>query len=324
MISATRLTKRFGNLVALDSLSLEIGPGEVFGFIGPNGAGKSTTMKILACLMAPDSGSASVAGLSVAKDAEKIRRVIGYMPDFLGVYDDLTVEEYLGFFAAAFSIPRASRKKTVDGVLELTDLQSKRHALVDSLSRGMQQRLGVARVLIHDPKVLLLDEPASGLDPRARIEMRSLLQELARMGKTLMVSSHILTELAEMSTSVGIIERGKLLYFGSIKDAYEKTRALGGGEKIHVRLDPGGTLAEQLVRVLTQDARIARVTPLARETGGDAVSREKLEVEIRPGMVSHHFVLEALVRAGAMIDRFEPQDVDLEDAFLKLTTGALQ
>ena len=225
MIEARGLTKRFGSLVALENLTLHIGAGEVFGFIGPNGAGKSTTMKILACLLAPDAGSARVAGYDIRTDGDLIRRAIGYMPDFLGVYDDLTVDEYLQFFAAAFQIERKKRKGVIDSVLELTDLGTKRHAMVDSLSRGMQQRLGVARVLIHEPKVLLLDEPASGLDPRARIEMRELLTELARMGKSLMVSSHILSELAEMSTSIGIIERGKLLYAGSIQDAYARVRA---------------------------------------------------------------------------------------------------
>ncbi|MCX5690967.1 MAG: ABC transporter ATP-binding protein [Planctomycetota bacterium] len=219
MIKTKGLTKSFGALKALDSLTLEIGPGEVFGFIGPNGAGKSTTMKLLACLIRPDAGTASVCGHRISGDADAIRRVIGYMPDFLGVYDDLTVDEYLQFFAAAFGLPRKQRQATIGQVLELTDLTQKRHALVDSLSRGMQQRLGVARVLVHDPKVLLLDEPASGLDPRARIEMRSLLLELGRMGKSLMVSSHILSELAEMCTSIGIIEQGKLLYSGSIDDA---------------------------------------------------------------------------------------------------------
>ena len=196
MIETRNLTKRYGPLTALDDLTLDIGPGQVFGFIGPNGAGKSTTMKILSCLLKPDAGSARVCGLDIAKDGDDIRRCIGYMPDFLGVYDDLTVDEYLHFFASAFQIPRRQRRAIVDQVLALTDLVEKKHALVDSLSRGMQQRLGVARVLIHDPKVLLLDEPASGLDPRARIEMRSLLQELGRMGKVLMVSSHILSELA--------------------------------------------------------------------------------------------------------------------------------
>jgi len=310
MIQTKSLTRKFGDLTAVDSLSLEIGPGEIFGFIGPNGAGKSTTMKILSCLLEPDDGTAHVGGFDVAKDGDKIRRILGYMPDFLGVYDDLTVDEYLQFFAAAFQIPRARRRAIIDGVLELTDLTDKRRALVDSLSRGMQQRLGVARVLVHEPKVLLLDEPASGLDPRARIEMRSLLQELGRMGKCLMVSSHILSELAEMCTSIGIIERGKLLYAGSIEDAYAKVR---GGERIAIRLEVGSS-TESALAVLGSDTRVAKA---ARDNG-------QIIVELTPGEHGHHFVLELLMRAGCRITAFTPQAVRLEDAFLKLTKGALQ
>jgi ABC-2 type transport system ATP-binding protein len=317
MITTKGLTKRYGTLTALDNLTLEVGPGQVFGFIGPNGAGKTTTMKILACLLAPDAGSASVCGLDVRTRGDDIRRVIGYMPDFLGVYDDLTVDEYLQFFASAFKIPRPQRRRIIDQCLELTDLTAKRDALVDGLSRGMQQRLGVARVLIHDPKVLLLDEPASGLDPRARIEMRMLLQELGRMGKTLMVSSHILTELGEMSTSIGIIERGRLLFAGSIEDAFARTRAAGGGgERIAVRLEGEGLPVEGAKAVLERDQRVARVV-------SDAASRE-LTIELAPGEHGHHFVLEALMGNGARIAAFQPEGIKLEDAFLKLTTGALQ
>jgi ABC-2 type transport system ATP-binding protein len=267
-------------------------------------------MKILACLMEPDAGSAHVGGFDVSRDGDQIRRILGYMPDFLGVYDDLTVDEYLQFFAAAFQIPRARRRAIIDGVLELTDLTGKRRALVDSLSRGMQQRLGVARVLVHEPKVLLLDEPASGLDPRARIEMRSLLQELGRMGKCLMVSSHILSELAEMCTSIGIIERGRLLYAGSIEDAYAKVR---GGERIAIRLEPGSS-PDSALAALEHDHRIARAT---RENG-------QIIVELTPGEHGHHFVLELLMNANHRIAAFTPQAVRLEDAFLKLTKGALQ
>lgn len=324
MISTRNLTKRFGSLTALDNLSLEIGAGEVFGFIGPNGAGKSTTMKILACLMKADSGHAKVAGFDVHTQGDAIRRVLGYMPDFLGVYDDLTVEEYLHFFAAAFKIERRKRSSIVDGVLELTDLTEKKKAMVDSLSRGMQQRLGVARVLIHDPKVLLLDEPASGLDPRARIEMRSLLMELGRMGKVLMVSSHILSELAEMCTSIGIIERGKLLYCGSINEAYAKTRA-GGGERIEITLDPAGAGPGTLRSLLESDHRVVNVLDQSAEpVNGDVLPAPRLTVELAPGEHSHQFILELLLRSGAIVRKFQAQEIKLEDAFLKLTTGALQ
>ncbi len=310
MIQMRGLTRRFGDLVAVDNLSLDIGPGEIFGFIGPNGAGKSTTMKILACLLVPDDGEAKVCGYDVMEDGDKIRRILGYMPDFLGVYDDLTVDEYLQFFAAAFKIPRAKRRSIIDSVLELTDLTEKRRALVDSLSRGMQQRLGVARVLVHEPKVLLLDEPASGLDPRARIEMRSLLRELGRMGKCLMVSSHILSELAEMCSSIGIIERGKLLYAGSIEDAYSKVRA---GERIEIKLEAPGDPAAA-ARVVVSEPRVA-----------SAVANDGLLViELTPGEHGHHFLLDVLIKAGFRIAAFTPQQIKLEDAFLKLTKGALQ
>jgi ABC-2 type transport system ATP-binding protein len=310
MIQVRDLTKCFGDLTAVDHLTLDIGPGEIFGFIGPNGAGKSTTMKVLTCLLTPDEGGAKVCGFDVMKDGDEIRRVLGYMPDFLGVYDDLTVDEYLQFFAAAFKIPRKRRRAVIDSVLELTDLTDKKRALVDSLSRGMQQRLGVARVLVHEPKVLLLDEPASGLDPRARIEMRSLLQELGRMGKCLMVSSHILSELAEMCTSIGIIERGKLLYAGSIGDAYARVR---GGERIAIKLEMPSQ-PDAAAEVLEQDPRIARTI---RENG-------QLIVELTPGEHGHHFLIELLMKGGHRIAAFTPQPIKLEDAFLKLTKGALQ
>jgi len=321
LIEIRGLTKRFGDLVALNNLTLEIGPGEVFGFIGPNGAGKSTTMKILACLLRPDSGSVKVGGLDVRTDGDEIRKIIGYMPDFLGVYEDLTVDEYLQFFAAAFKIERKRRRKVVDSVLELTDLTVKRRAMVDSLSRGMQQRLGVARVLIHEPKVLLLDEPASGLDPRARIEMRSLLTELGRMGKVLLVSSHILTELGEMSTSIGIIERGTLLYSGSLQDALSRVR---GGERIGVVLETGGATARSLKLKLEADARVAKVIDVPTENGMASGGPPKVIVELTPGQHGHHFLLELLVASGARVASFTPEGVKLEDAFLKLTTGALQ
>src|SRR5205823_5446899 len=210
-LSTHSLTKIYGSLTALDSLSLVLEKGDVFGFIGPNGAGKSTTMRILAGLLHPTHGSAEVLGRDVLHNGDFVRRNVGYMPDFFGVYEDLTVTEYLEFFAAAYGIGRRDRKQVVNDVLELTDLSYKRDALTNSLSRGMTQRLSLARVLVPDPPILLLDEPASGLDPRARIEIRELLKELQRLGKTIMVSSHILSELGEFCNKLGIIERGKLI-----------------------------------------------------------------------------------------------------------------
>src|SRR5207248_10550184 len=208
----------------LDRLTLKLERGDVYGFIGPNGAGKTTTMRILATLLNPSWGEATVCGYSIYNGAKDIRRVMGYMPDFFGVYDDMKVIEYLEFFAAAYRIKGAGRKKKCDQVLDLVDLGYKRDALVTSLSRGMNQRLGLARVLLHEPQVLLLDEPASGLDPRARIEMRGLLKELRSMGKTILVSSHILPELADICNKIGIIERGKLLFNGDVDSAIRQVR----------------------------------------------------------------------------------------------------
>jgi len=310
VIEARNLTKRYGKLLALDDLSLDIAPGEVFGFIGPNGAGKSTTMKILACLMKADSGKATVDGHDVRTEGATIRRLIGYMPDFLGVYEDLTVDEYLQFFASAFEIPRKERKTVVDGVLELTDLIDKRRSPVDGLSRGMTQRLGVARVLIHDPKVLLLDEPASGLDPRARIEMRTLLAELGRMGKSIMISSHILTELAELCNTIGIIEKGRLLFSGTIEDAYKKSSL---GDRVRISIE-GGTTTELAAAAIETDGRVLRVS----------ASGSSITVDLAPEIQSRHFLVEKLVAAGAHIGAMRPEEARLEDAFMRLTKGTVQ
>ena len=312
MIELKAVRKTFGSLVAVNDLTLELDAGQIFGFIGPNGAGKSTTMKILACLLKADAGTARVAGMDTRTEGDSIRKIIGYMPDFLGVYHDLTVDEYLHFFAAAYGLARKQRRATIDGVLELTDLTSKRTAMVDSLSRGMQQRLGVARVLVHDPKVLLLDEPASGLDPRARIEMRELLTELGRMGKTLIVSSHILSELAEMSTSIGIIEKGRLLFSGSIDDAYAR---IGRGHRILVTTE--GASPAQLAaaaEAIARDERIALAKPT--DTG--------LDISLEPTHTSHHAVVELVLAQNLRIGAFSPQAPRLEDAFITLTKGELQ
>src|SRR3954449_11308797 len=224
MIETRDLTKMYGDLYALNRLTLKLERGDVYGFIGPNGAGKTTTMRILATLLNPTWGEASVCGYSIYNNAKEIRRMMGYMPDFFGVYDDMKVVEYLEFFAAAYRINGPARRRKCDQVLELVDLGYKRDALVTSLSRGMTQRLGLARVLLHEPQVLLLDEPASGLDPRARIEMRELIKELRNMGKTIMLSSHILPELADMCNKIGIIERGKLLFDGDVETAIRQVR----------------------------------------------------------------------------------------------------
>ncbi len=307
MIELRDVQKKFGDVYALQDLSLTLERGDVFGFIGPNGAGKSTTMKILSCLLKPDAGEARVAGKSCAVDGQAIRRIVGYMPDFLGVYPDLVVHEYLDFFAAAYSVPRRQRKKIIGDVLELTDLTGKRNALVDTLSRGMQQRLGIARVLIHDPEVLLLDEPASGLDPRARIEIRSLLIELRKMGKTIMVSSHILSELHEMCNKIGIIEKGRLIFSGTIEDAIRRS-GLHGGYEIRVD-DP-----HRARMILTQLTVVQEVIQ----------NHDHLLVmlaEGEPGQSVSRAIPKALIEGGVGLDAIQPRNVKLEDVFLSLTRG---
>src|SRR5215204_6170332 len=250
MIKTVNLTKRYGTLVALSNLNLEIHEGDCYGFIGPNGAGKSTTIKILATLLQPTWGEARVCDYVVGYQSRQIRPLIGYVPDYFGAYEDLVVQEYLDFFAASYNIHGTARTKIVNDVLELTDLAYKRDAAVDGLSRGMKQRLSIARVLVHDPKVLLLDEPAGNLDPRARIEMRELLKELVRMGKTILISSHILPELADLCNKVGIIEQGELLYSGPVADIVRRAKA---GTVVQVSVAGDQTAAAAM---LSQDPNI--------------------------------------------------------------------
>jgi ABC-2 type transport system ATP-binding protein len=305
MIETKNLTKNYGTLTAVDNLNLTIKDGDIFGFIGPNGAGKTTTMRILVTLLEPTRGTAFINGLNVTKDGKKVRRLVGYMPDFMGVYDDLKVFEYLEFFAAAFGIERKKRKSIVEGVLELTDLESKKSATVDSLSRGMQQRLGLARVLIHDPKVLILDEPASGLDPRARIEIRELLRELKRMGKTIMISSHILSELEEICDNVGIIEHGRLVFSGTLEEIRPR---LGIESKVRVRV------AEQ------QDKAIELLSALPQVRQVQALGNE-IAVTFHEGQHANGIVARTLVHADLDIISIQPERLKLDDAFLQLTKG---
>lgn len=307
MIETKGLTKNYGNLAALVDLDLRINDGDIYGFIGPNGAGKTTTMRILATLLEPTRGRAFIEGLDVTKNGKKVRSVIGYMPDFMGVYDDLKVFEYLEFFAAAFGIERKKRKSIVEGVLELTDLQSKRNVSVDSLSRGMQQRLGLARVLIHDPKVLILDEPASGLDPRARIEIRELLRELKRMGKTIMISSHILSELEEICDHVGIIERGRLVFSGTMEEIRNR---MGVQSKVRVRVGSNHQRAVELLSALPQIQQVKVVGTHIAVTFEDEQNTEGL-------------IARTLVRGDIDIISIQPEQVRLDDAFLRLTKGVV-
>ena len=280
------LTKRYGTLTAVDDLDLEVPEGSVFGLIGPNGAGKSTTFAILASILSPTSGVVEVAGADPSVDPRAVRRRLGYMPDVLGVYDNLRVDEYLEFFAAAHQIPRSSWPGLVDGLLELVGLEVKRDAMVESLSRGMKQRLALARALVHDPDVLVLDEPASGLDPRARVELRTLLSELRAMGKTVVVSSHILTEMEEMCTHVAIMEAGRLLAAGEPAEIGDR---LKGGHQVLVRLAGG---EERRFRVASEQEQRALLHRLVAEEGlpvvefrAEGTGLEELFMEVTEGKV---------------------------------------
>src|SRR5436853_3055808 len=239
------LTRMYGNIAALSGMDLTVNKGYLFGFIGSNGAGKTTTLRILSTFLAPSAGTAQILGHDVVREADAVRHVIGYMPDFFGVYKDMEVTEYLDFFGACYKIPTAQREKAVTDVLELVGLTEKRGALIGALSRGMQQRLGLARVLIHDPQLLLLDEPASGLDPRARIEMMAILQELQRLGKTIIISSHILSELQTLCNRVAIIEKGKLIYSGPVQGVRDQ---MSSGRVLWVRVTSDPNEAVQLLK----------------------------------------------------------------------------
>ena len=309
MIQTINLTKKYGDLVALSDLNLQIEQGDCFGFIGPNGAGKTTTIKILATLLRPTWGEARIDGLSVGPvNARQVRAVIGYVPDYFGSYENMMVSEYLGFFAAAYHIRGSKAGKVIGDVLELTDLSHKADAEVNGLSRGMQQRLSLARVLLHDPKVLLLDEPASGLDPRARIEIRELLKELHRMGKTILISSHILPELADLCDKVGIIEQGDLKFTGTVKEILERARI---GTVVHVGV--AGRAGEAL--------ELLRQTPgVGEAVKEDGHLRVSLDVEkTDASQIAHR-----LVTNGFALTRLDEEKVDLETAFMRLTKGLVQ
>lgn len=308
MIETRYLTKQYKDLIALDKLNLTIDRGDIFGFIGPNGAGKTTTIRILATLLRPTSGQAFVCGFSVNGQAKHIRRKIGYVPDEFGIYEDMTVTEYLEFFAALYEIGAKERQRVIHDVLELTDLTYKKTAQVDSLSRGMRQRLALARVLLHDPEVLLLDEPASGLDPRARIEIRELLKELRRMGKTILISSHILSELAELCTKVGIIERGQLLFSGSIAEIKEKVRTQ---ERLHLKVREGteGTVAALRTHDLVVRAEI--------------VDGDTIEIDLKAADIDRSIIADFVHEKGYKLTLLREEELNLEDAFMKVTKGQI-
>ncbi|PLR97310.1 ABC transporter ATP-binding protein [Bacillus sp. T33-2] len=305
MIEINELTKRYGKFTALDSLNLQIEKGSVFGFVGQNGAGKSTTFSILATLLAPTSGTAYINGFSVIEEPKIVRRQIGYMPDFFGVYDQLKAEEYLDFYGASYGLSVGERQKLIPQLLELVNLLHKHDSYVDVLSRGMKQRLCLARSLIHDPEVLILDEPASGLDPRARVEMREILKELKTMGKTILISSHILPELAEMCDTIGIIDGGKLVAEGSVAEIQERLR----GEKlIVVRFQHD---IEKGIAFFEDDVNVAQLK--VREDNAS------LEFIYRGSAEDQRILLKKTILNELPVISFAEVETDLEDVFMEIT-----
>lgn len=306
MIEITDFGKSYGDFVAVERLNLQIDAGEMFGFIGPNGAGKSTTIRFLTTLLKASHGEGVVNGHSVTQDPMSVRRSVGYMPDTFGVYDGMKVWEFLDFFAVAYGIPRTKRKQVISDVLELLDLTHKRDDFVNGLSRGMKQRLCLAKTLVHDPPVLILDEPASGLDPRARLEMKALLKELRRMGKTILISSHILTELADCCTSIGIIERGQLLMHGPIEDVYRRIR---GNRIVEVKFNDG----------MEAGLSIIRSSPYVRDVQVDQLM---VTAELETDDLGVAEVLQHLNRDESIkVRSFAEKDPTLEDVFMMVTKG---
>lgn len=306
MIKTDNLTKKYGELFAIKSIDLDLQQGDLFGFIGPNGAGKTTTMRIIATLLEPSWGEAYVCGHSIYNQPREIRRLVGYMPDFFGVYDDMKVIEYLEFFAAAYRINGPERRRRCDEMLEVVDLDFKRDAFANTLSRGQTQRLGLARVLLHDPQVLLLDEPLSGLDPRARIEMRNLMRRLGTTGKTIIVSSHILPELADICNKIGIIDKGELKVSAEVSDVMKQVRQQ---TVLYVGVRERQQEAGKLLRELDSVADV-------HEGDGHWVVTLNAEVDDYSPLASE------LVKAGFAITQFREEEVSLESAFMALTKGA--
>jgi ABC-2 type transport system ATP-binding protein len=306
MIEVINFTKHYGDFVAVDNLSFSIAQGETFGFIGPNGAGKSTTIRFLATLLRPTSGEGRVAGYSVTAEPMAVRRVIGFMPDDFGVYDGMKVWEFLDFFAVAYEIPRSYRKKIIGEVLELLDLTHKRDDYVNGLSKGMKQRLCLAKTLVHDPPVLILDEPASGLDPRARLEMKALLNELRQMGKTILISSHILSELADFCTSIGIIERGKLLAAGSIRDIQQQIRS----HRV-IKVSVLNESTDRAAELLRGDSSIRMVEAYDHTLSAEFEGQDQDMVRL----------LDRLVQSGVNVQSFAEEPLSLEEVFMMITKG---
>ena len=305
MIKTVDLTMKYGEMFAIQKINIDLEKGDLFGFIGPNGAGKTTTMRIIATLLNPTSGDAYVCGNSVLTKPAETRRLVGYMPDFFGVYDDMKVIEYLEFFAAAYRIGGDERRRRCNEMLDVVDLDFKRDAFANTLSRGQTQRLGLARVLLHDPSVLLLDEPLSGLDPRARIEMRDLLRRLGKMGKTIIVSSHILPELADICNKIGIIDRGVMTVNASVADVMKQVR-----ERIVLHIEIVERQGEA-VELLTSEDDVESVT----EANG------RLVVSLKDDVSSYSYLARLLIEAGFDLKLFQEEEVNLEAAFMALTRG---
>ncbi len=308
MIKTTNLTKKYGDMYAIRGINLELEQGDLFGFIGPNGAGKTTTMRIIATLLTPTYGEAYVCENSIYTNPKEIRRLVGYMPDFFGVYDDMTVIEYLEFFAAAYRIQGPARRKRCDEMLDVVDLDFKRDAYANTLSRGQTQRLGLARVLLHDPQVLLLDEPLSGLDPRARIEMRNLLRKLGQLGKTIIVSSHILPELADICNKVGIINRGEMGFNGSITELIKEVSPYTVLEVVLAQVEG----SEAASKLLQSSSLVQAVT----------AEHGKLEVSLREGVEDFSELASQLLAGGYRFKKFAQKETNLEAAFMALTKGS--
>ncbi len=313
IIETRNLVKRYGKLEAVSALNLEVPEGAIYGFVGPNGAGKTTTMRILTTLMRPTSGEAYVAGYEVTHNPRNVRRAIGYMPDFFGVYDDMRVWEYLDFFAACYDIPERERTTLVDDLLELVDLSHRKNDMVDKLSRGMKQRLCLARTLAHDPQVLILDEPASGLDPRARIEIRELLVELASMGKSIFFSSHILSDVSEICTHIGIIEAGQMVAQGSME---EMQRQLAPHREIVITFLNTGD-RERARGIISGVEGILNVADLEATEKG----RPRLQVQFNGDDEGVAAISQRLSEAMIPIVGFSEEERNLEAVFMQLTKG---
>lgn len=305
-VETKNLTRFFGDVLAVDNLNLQIPAGALYGLIGPNGAGKTTTLRMLAGLLEPSEGEILLNDEPVNGNWRALNSRIGYMPDFFGVYEDMLVWEYLDFFARCYNLPTEKRRQVVDELLELVDLERKRDAYVQTLSRGMRQRLCLAHALVQDPQVLLLDEPASGLDPRARVEMRALLRELGLMGKTIILSSHILTELADLCTEIAIIEQGRIVASGTLE---EISRHAGEGRMLHIRVLSQVDAAGVVLRNLPGVGQVY------------AADDSNLEVEFNGDDDAAAELLNHLVAAGVRVSSFSETSGNLEDVFLRLTRG---